>query len=239
MTDDQEPITLAAAARTGLSEPNYAAFQDAVVIASREHAQAALDRERRGYIFPLPATSGRWTADDPHLPDPSFVGHARAVARVRRVPMIDLMTSGALSTSMQSTVMMAFEDVNQMGDAETDGGFAVADVIRATTSQKEMARGIAIAGFLEPWLVETPEEAEAADDPRVLWVDELQMADLLAYLNLVMNLDSEAAKALAPFPDAGLAGAATGQAGAAAAQPERDRAPARGEGIQLVAVPGV
>lgn len=163
---------------------------------TRERARDAKQREARGYLFPLPYTGGE--------------------ARVRRIPLAKLATITGLSGEMQSTVLEVFREIQQ------GGTFAVRnwqDLERNQRRQEDLANGLCIAGFVEPRLVESEAEADAANDPSVLWVEEIDIRDRLTYLQTVMNPDSEAAKAMAPFPENGTSGADAGEAVPVAAAP--------------------
>lgn len=156
---------------------------------TRERAREAKQREERGYLFPLPYTGGE--------------------ARVRRIPLAKLASITGLSGEMQATVLEVFREI------QAGGTFAVRswqDLERNQRRQEELANGLCIAGFVEPRLVETEAEADMANDASVLWVEEIDIRDRLTYLQTVMNPDSEAAKAMAPFPENGTSGANASEA---------------------------
>lgn len=158
-------------------------------IVTRSKAREQSRRETHGYLFPLPYTGGE--------------------ARVRRIPLAKLASVTGLSGEMQATVLEVFREI------QSGGSFAVRswqDLERNQARQEELANGLCVAGFLEPRLTETQAEADAANDEGVLWVGEIAIQDRLAYLQTVMNPESEAAKAMAPFPEAGPSGAEPGQA---------------------------
>lgn len=190
-----------------------AGVHETLTLLTRDKARATIQREERGYLFELPYTGGQ--------------------ARVRRIPLAHLATVAGLSSEMQGTVLEVFREV------QTGGTFAVKnwqDLERNQQRQEQLANGLCIAGFLQPRLTESEAEADAANDPNVLWVGEIAIQDRLAYLQTVMNPDSEAAKALAPFPENGASGAQLGEAVPLAAAPEQGPSAATG-GIRPVSVP--
>jgi hypothetical protein len=185
----------------------------AVHLLTREQARKTRQRETLGYLFPLPYTGGE--------------------ARVRRIPLAKLATVAGLTSEMQGTVLEVFREVQQ------GGTFAVKnwqDLERNQQRQEQLANGLCVAGFLEPRLTESEAEADAANDPGVLWVGEIAIQDRLAYLQTVMNPESEAAKAMAPFPENGASGVELGQTLPVATAPEHGPAAATG-GIRPVGVP--
>lgn len=156
----------------------------------REAADEHERQEANGYAFAMPFT---------------FPTHP---ARVRRIPLADLASITGLSSEMQATVLEVFREV------QTGGTFAVRkwqDLESNQARQKQLANGLCVAGFIEPRLVETQAEADATDDPAVLWVGRIDIRDRLAYMQTVMNPESEAAKALAPFPENGARDSEPGQ----------------------------
>ena len=182
-----------------------------IQLLTRDRARETKQRDERGYLFPLPYTGGE--------------------ARVRRIPLARLATITGLSSAMQATVLEVFREVQQ------GGSFAVRqwqDLKRNQERQEDLADGLCIAGFVAPRLVETETEADDANDPLVLWVKEIDIRDRLAYLQTVMNPESEAAKAMTPFPDTGSGRADAGEIGPATEPAIRPLADA-GNGLQ----PGV
>lgn len=220
------------------SPEHFDAFQNAIVTLTRSAAKKSKERENRGYLFPLTHTAGVWKQDDADLPDPSLIGHAKAFARVRKVSMVDLISMGALSGEMQQTVMLAFEDVNQLTTMDSDD-LGLMDVVRASQSKREMARGVAVAGFIDPVLVATETEANAIGDERIIWVDDIHPDDLEAYLDIVMKTESEAAKALAPFPEPRVASQTDRPAGTITSFPQQNPPAPEGQGVQPPSVLGV
>lgn len=173
------------------ASPDVKAHVDGVQAQVHETLRAAIDwraeadeherQEERGYQFPMPYTF-------------------KQPARVRRIPLADLASITGLSSEMQTTVLEVFREI------QSGGTFAVRqwqDLKRNQDRQKQLANGLCIAGFMEPRLVETHEEAVAANDPMVVWVEKIDIRDRLTYLQSVMNPESEAAKAMAPFPENG------------------------------------
>lgn len=180
---------------------------------TRERARETRQRDERGYLFPLPYTGGE--------------------ARVRRIPLAKLASVAGLTSEMQGTVLEVFREV------QTGGTFAVKnwqDLERNQQRQEQLANGLCVAGFIQPRLTESEAEADAANDPNVLWVGEIAIQDRLAYLQTVMNPDSEAAKALAPFPENGASGPELSQTLSVATAPEQGPPAATG-GIRPVGVP--
>lgn len=156
---------------------------------TRDKAREARAREERGYLLPLPYTGGE--------------------AQVRRIPLAKLTSIAGLSGHMQSTVLEVFRDI------QSGRGFDVQswrDLERNQARQEQLANGMCIAGFIAPRLVESEAEADAANDPHVLWVGEIAIQDRLTYLQTVMNPDTEAAKALTPFLENGASRADAGEA---------------------------
>jgi hypothetical protein len=151
------------------------------VLLTRDAARAARQREERGYLFDLPYTG--------------------AQARVRRIPLAKLASLVGLTSEMQTTVLEVFREV------QTGGSFAVSswqDLERNQVRQEQLANGLCIAGFLEPLLTESEAEADADPTGQKVWVGEIDIRDRLTYLQTVMNPESEAAKAMAPFPENGV-----------------------------------
>jgi hypothetical protein len=187
---------------------------------TRDKARETRQREERGYLFPLPYTGGE--------------------ARVRRIPLAKLATVTGLTSEMQGTVLEVFREV------QTGGTFAVKnwqDLERNQQRQEQLANGLCVAGFLQPRLTESEAEADAANDPNVLWVGEIAIQDRLAYLQTVMNPESEAAKAMAPFPENGASGAELDQTVPLATAPVSgagdgsSAGSGHGAGVQPVGVP--
>jgi hypothetical protein len=182
---------------------------------TRDKARETRQRDERGYLFPLPYTGGE--------------------ARVRRIPLAKLASVAGLTSEMQATVLEVFREV------QTGGTFAVKnwqDLERNQARQEQLANGLCVAGFIQPRLTESEAEADAANDPNVLWVGEIAIQDRLTYLQTVMNPDSEAAKAMAPFPENGASGVELGQTVPVATEPIRS-APDAGSGIQPASVSGL
>lgn len=137
--------------------------------------------KRRDVLFPLTHTGG--------------------FARVRRLPLIKLITLSSPSPTLQSVVLEVFGNVQDDPDTATpvSGG-----LLEQIGKNDALINGVCILGFRDPRLTETEEEANAANDPHVLWVEEIDQRDRQAYYDLVNDSESEAAKALAPFPQNGL-----------------------------------
>jgi hypothetical protein len=174
-------------------------------------------QEARGYEFPMPYTF-------------------KQPARVRRIPLADIASIG-LPNEMQATVLEIFREI------QAGGTFAVRqwqDLKRNQERQKQLANGLCIAGFMEPRLVETHEEAVAANDPGVVWVEKIDIRDRMAYLQTVMNPESEAAKAMAPFPETGASGAESGEAvPELRGEPIQPTPTPRGDGLRVADVSAV
>lgn len=174
-------------------------------VLTRKDAKAGKVREERGYQFPLPWTAGVYAEDDAPLddkgkPDRSKVGEARAVARVKRIPLANLASIAGLTSEMQDTVLEVFRMLREGKgyDFET-----WAEITRNQERQRELANGLVMLGFIEPRVVGSEAEADALGEGAV-WVEEVDIRDRLAYLSHVVQPNGEAAKSMRPFPDAGL-----------------------------------
>lgn len=164
----------------------------------RALAESSIRQREIGYAFPLPKT---------------FPDHP---ARVREIPLAELASATGLSSEMQETVLEVFREI------QSGGTFAVRswqDLGRNQKRQRDLANGLCIAGFIEPRLTETQAESDESDDPAVLWVERIHINDRLSYMQAVMNAESEAAKALTPFPEAGSGRVDAGEALPAAPTP--------------------
>lgn len=169
------------------------------VMLNRREAQAAKRRRDLGFLFPLPHTGGVWNEDD--APEPNLVGQAKVMARVRQLGLAKKSTLATLSPVMQNLVMEIFH-----ANEETEGGatfHSFAELFRNVGRQEDLMNGLCVAGFLEPRLVETVAEADAGGEG-VVWVEEIDERDREAFMQACLNAESEAAKALRPFPETGL-----------------------------------
>lgn len=116
-------------------------------------------------------------------------------ALVRKIPLARLVTLGNLSPSMQPIVMAVFEPMT--GGDDTLSTSTTLDLLRRNDA---VVDGAVMLGFIKPRIVATQEEAEAANDPFVWSLDEVDPRDRQAYFDLVTADEQEAAKALTPFP---------------------------------------
>jgi hypothetical protein len=210
---------------------------------TRDRAKAQIHQEQIGYRFPLPHSGGVYTADE--LFDlgldldmdqyAELIATAKADARVRRIPLATLTTISGLNSEMQTQLMQVFADAREGRiTAET-----WAELERNQKQQKEMANAFCMVAFLEPTLVVTQAEADAANSPTVLWVEEIDIRDRVNFLMSVLDPEGEAARTMAPFPEARLAGGADRQALQDAAPPVRPLVVPRGDGLVSVGVPEV
>jgi len=178
-------------------------------VLTRQKAREHIEREARGYEFPLPYTGGVYTADEASQERNSkLLGQAKIVARVRRLSLLRLAKATNLSPKMQSLVTEVFQEF------EDGSGIRIrswADIVKTTEQSDELTNGLCIAGFLEPQLVETEHEANIANNPAIVWVEEIDWRDRAAYRDLVMSGEEAAADVLKPFPDLGMESASTRQ----------------------------
>ena len=182
----------------------HADIEQAISLLTREVAQRQKHLRERGKLFELANTA----------PD--------SYAQVRDLPLVNLISLGLLSPQMQSAVMMAFEQFTALQNDDAVDALSFRDILSVSQMYEDMGRGACIAGFLHPRVVETEAEADLANAPDVLWVDEIDRKDQQRYLNACMNQDGEEAMALLPFPETGLAGEPHGA-------PVRASAPAVGD----------
>ena len=120
-------------------------------------------------------------------------------ARVRRLPLMKLLTLSSASPTMQAVVTEVFGNAQANPDAPAEE-LVSGGALEMYRKNYALINGVCILGFQSPRLVETEEEADELDDPNVLWVEEIAQEDRQAYYDLVSAPESEAAKALEPFP---------------------------------------
>lgn len=181
-------------------------FGRAVNFLTRKRAQEAREQDERGYLFPLKHSGGE--------------------AHVRRLSLAEVSTLTNLSTAMQATVLEIFQSKDEKGDVLT-----WEELKGNVKRQQELARGVAVAAFITPRLTETKEEADLANDDTVIWVDEIDPRDRVAFLQTVISPESEAAKLMAPFPAARLESIGSAGALPAAVFPVPEDAFAGGPGV--------
>lgn len=185
-------------------------------VLTRKDAKAALRREERGYQFPLPWTAGVYSLEDAPLndrgqPDRTMIGVAKAVARVRRIPLADLANVVGLTSDMQATILDVFRILREGKglDLETWD-----EVSKSQAKNRDLANGLVMLGFLEPRVVATAEEADALGEGAIP-VEEIDVRDRLRYLNHIVQPEGEAARSMRPFPEPGLASSQPAQSGEA------------------------
>jgi len=156
---------------------------------TREQARERRERERRGFLMPLPRTGG-W-------------------ARVRSLSLADSAAFAGLPMQAANQVLRVFEELQAEGGA---GPLTMERLRRNQERQERLANLVCCAGFVRPRLVLT--EAELDDDPHTMLVTDLHLDERLRYLQLALGQDGEAAKSLRPVD-----GAALGVVGAVPAGP--------------------
>lgn len=147
-------------------------------------SRAALIRAARAESivdFPLPNSGG-------------------AVARVRRLSLIEAIASGAIPAHLTNAVN-AMLGAGVVDDASGPTAARMMDAaggpVAALANQMALVDASCILGFVDPQLVAT--EAEVTDLDRQLWVGDIQSADRLAYWTWCQGEEDGAA--LAPsFP---------------------------------------
>src|SRR6185437_1967706 len=95
-----------------------------------------------------------------------------------RLSLLRLAKATNLSPKMQSLVTEVFQEF------EDGSGIRIrswADIVKTTEQSDELTNGLCIAGFLEPQLVETEHEANIANNPAIVWVEEIDWRDRAAY----------------------------------------------------------
>lgn len=134
---------------------------------TRQSARAIRERERSGYIMPLPRTGG--------------------VAHVRALSLADSSTFAGLPMGMANEVLSVFNDLT--GESST-GTLTMERLRRNQERQERLANLVAIAGFIKPRLVAT--EAELDGDPYTLVVSDIHLDERIKYLNMTLSGDTEA-----------------------------------------------
>ena len=132
-------------------------------------------------------------------------------ALVRRVPLARLVTMSSISPTMQPIVLEVFGAIT--GNDDTLSTATTLDLLRKNDA---LVDGVCLLGFIKPRLVATQEEADAANDPYVWCIDEVDPRDRQAYFDLVTGPEAEAAKVLEPFPASRLEDSPDHESGAAA-----------------------
>lgn len=194
---------------------------------SRHQSVQVRARIARGFTFPLPATT-RLLGGDPENPEDLLI------ARVQKLTLAKLAMMPSLSPRMQGAVLAVFEEMDRTSRDTSlvqlrDPWATFQSNVHA---QADLVDGVCVAGFLAPRLTETEEDAAAANDPNVVWVEEIAEEDRAAYLDLVMRPESEAAKQMAPFPDNGVEDPAGGRAVPPARAAKSPVTVARGDGLR-------
>jgi hypothetical protein len=182
---------------------------------NRDFSLRVVQRIDAGHKFPLPDTTKLMLGlpEDADLPE----GEEVLDARVRKLTIAKLATIRGLSPTMQNAVLAVFNQLDKFAALANDQGeFEDEETSDAWTEfadgviqQENLRDGACIAGFIDPPLCETREEAEADPEKKLVWVGSLAETDRANYLTTVLSPESEAAKALEPFPVNGLEGPST------------------------------
>lgn len=126
--------------------------------------------------------------------------HTGSDALVRHIPLARLLTLTGLSPTMLPIATKIYDIVNG-----TDLAIAEGNQLELLRKNDALVDGVVMLGFIRPRVVETQAEADAANDPMVWSIDDVDPRDRQAYFDLVTSPEREAAKVLAPFPAGGMA----------------------------------
>jgi hypothetical protein len=146
---------------------------------SSRTARARAEREEKGWIFTLTRT-----VDDDGDPQE---------AHVRRVTMLDRTMIGALPRSMQTRLI----ELTSGRDNTPTKEMTPQQLMRRMGRGEELADAYCVAGFLDPKVYATLEEAETYDG---VWVKDIDIADRFAFMNACDAVSEEAMAKLKPFP---------------------------------------
>jgi hypothetical protein len=203
---------------------------------NRDLSLRVVQRIDAGHKFPLPDTTKLMLGlpEDADLPE----GEEVLDARVRKLSIAKLATLQGLSPTMQNAVLAVFSELEKFAKiTNDDGDFEDEETADAWTefsegvlNQERLRDGACIAGFIDPPLCETREEAENDPTAKLVWVGSLAETDRARYLTTVLSPESEAAKALEPFPLDGLEGPTTDAVVSITTKAERRPAAKRGGG---------
>lgn len=148
-------------------------------IVSREEARRKRQEESRGFLMELPFTGG--------------------FAHVHKLTVATLAMTAGLPVEAQNQVIKVFREFAEENQTTvlTWDRFA-----KNAKRNQEMADTLCCAGFIKPRLVMTEAELDGTED---CWlVSDLHIDERLKYMNMCVGQDSEAAKALIPFPEQGV-----------------------------------
>lgn len=145
-------------------------------IVSREEARKRREEESRGFMMPLQFTGG--------------------FAHVHRLTLASMAMTTGLPTEAQNTVVKVFREYAQENN---NAPLTWERFQKNAKRNQEMADTLCIAGFINPKLVATENDLDGSDN---CWlVTDLHPEERLKYMNICINQDAEAAKALLPFPE--------------------------------------
>lgn len=125
-------------------------------------------------------------------------------AHVHKLTVAGLAMTTGLPVEAQNQVIKVFRE---FAEENTNAPLTWDRFMKNAKRNQEMADTLCCAGFIRPRLVMTEAELDGTED---CWlVSDLHIDERLKYMNMCVGQDSEAAKALLPFPESPLGSAET------------------------------
>lgn len=134
---------------------------------------------------------------------PFFLEHDGTEVRVRLLNLLEETTLLGLPEEIKQIVLEGF---NTRDTTPAAGSRTWDDMMRVLGAEERMANAACITGFVAPRLTATKAEADAANDPAVWWVEEIDLDDRKRYLQLVSRQNKEEMERVRKFLRGPLAG---------------------------------